>query len=386
MKRLLLGVAAIALTGAATYALDGEKTQSFTLVGASSHVYQTNSGQIIEIRGENGDRTLHIERDGDASEIIVNGERISIDGNQVIINGESVAIESDSIVVVDGAEIRVLDSGDLEFEGPHFEVHFAERAEHLAQLHENLSDMNVVVDVQGIETSVLAGLEMALAGLEREHIITSDDWDELSAEEQEEALEEIAEAREEIREAMLELREEMAELQIELHEDARELQIELREMSREHAEIAREHASMEREIRIEVERAHREAERAMRDAHREQARIMRWHEERRTSDTLDGRDIRIEENSDGRRRVWIDGEEQTGEDLTRWLNELEAERLAGGSHRAGGAEAHGYRILRFGDENGGERIIELDGEQRVVILDDEAGERRFEIIIETEDD
>ena len=79
------------------------------------------------------------------------------------------------------------------------------------------------------------------------------------------------------------------------------------------------------------------------------------------------REIRVEEE-DGRTRVWVDGTEQTGDDLTGWLNQLQSDRLAGGP---GGDRAH-RRIerLQWRSADDEHRIIELDGGTRVVILED----------------
>jgi hypothetical protein len=82
----------------------------------------------------------------------------------------------------------------------------------------------------------------------------------------------------------------------------------------------------------ELRRAERHSEREGRDSERH-VFIERLHadENRRARTAEEGRRIRIMEDAEGNRRVWVNGEEQTGDDLTNWLNRLEAERLDGGN-------------------------------------------------------
>jgi hypothetical protein len=378
MKRILLAGAAIATLSAAAWAVDGGKQETRVRVNSDHHVVLGGDGPIVELRGANGERTLHMERDGSETVITVDGQTIEIRDGEVRVDGQVVEAGHGHVVIVDGDEVRVVGAGsEVEFDRA-FALHMAERAEHMARLHEHLEngfafgngeDFVLEFDAEGLQADVLASLEETLSGLEGGDY-RGRDWDELSDEEREEVRETLREAREEVREAMAEVREEMREMEREMEGERRRIRVELRNAARE----------MERAER-EVERAAREHRRVeiIRRLHGDEAdgdRAMIWHHRNDGEGIAERRDVRIEEDDDGRRRVWIDGEEQTGDDLTRWLNRLETDRLAGASGDNGARRHRRVERLELDGDNG-HRVIELDGGRRVVILErggDEDGE------------
>ena len=125
-------------------------------------------------------------------------------------------------------------------------------------------------------------------------------------------------------------------------------------------------------------RAERDIARAARDAERERRRMeiirrradesrhqaLAWRERTERLDLDENSSVRIEQDNDGRRRVWVDGEEQTGDALIDWLNRLEADRLAGDTDRV---RRHVERLHLEGDRE--HRVIESDDGERVVILE-----------------
>ena len=66
MKRILLAGGAIATLGAAAWAIDDDKQHTRILVSDGRQVIMNAEGRgpVVEIRGENGERTIHMERDG----------------------------------------------------------------------------------------------------------------------------------------------------------------------------------------------------------------------------------------------------------------------------------------------------------------------------------
>jgi hypothetical protein len=166
----------------------------------------------------------------------------------------------------------------------------------------------------------------------------------------------------------------------------------MRRAAREMAEAEREMARAERDIA----RAHRDLARhenrrveVIRRRHGDDAEghANVWIERDGDHEVqFEERDVRIEQDEDGRRRVWINGEEQTGNDLTNWLNQLESERLAGA--RADGERHRRVERVELAGREGdrrrielraGHRVVELlgrDGERQVIELDGADGERR----------
>lgn len=378
MKRFLLAGGAIVALSAAAFALDGEgKQDARGRTGADHRILVGGNGPVVELRGAGGERTLHMERDGNDTVLTLNGQTVEIRNGTVTIDGQEIEAGPHSVVVVDGEDIRVID-GDFEFEfDTEFAAHMAERAEHMARMHADLADGfafgftedfdgDFALDVEGIQAEVLATLEETLAGLDRENFHASREWDELSEEEREEVREAMREAREEVREAMEEVRAEMRNVEREMEGERRRIRVEMRDA---HREIERAEREIERATRERhrAEMRHEARNEARADAHglRETLRIHRHDDEARIEDR---RSIRVEEDDSGRRRVWIDGEEQTGDDLTQWLNQLEGDRLAGApGSREPHMQRHVERLeLHDGDER---RVIELDGGNRVVILD-----------------
>ncbi|MFY0636749.1 hypothetical protein [Maricaulis maris] len=354
MKKFLMAGVALAMTGAAAYALDDDHVRQTRIhvTSDSQATFVGGDGQIVEIRGADGDRTIHIDRDGEESIIEIDGQRIEIANGAVRVDGQLVDVANDGVVVIDGMDIRVIEGNHARM-GREIQLHMAERAEHLAEMENHVARMVIDMNVEGIEEGVMQSLELALSGLDENRIVHSDDWDDLTPEEQEEVRAELREAREEIREAMSETRRELRDAHVEM-EGARRM------------------------ARIEIERATRDMARAERDMARARVEILRAGEDARHVDVdrmrhilrdSDTGSIRIEED-DGRRRVWIDGEEQTGDDLVDWLNRLETDRLEGrhdGRHEGRRAERE-MRVERL-HHGEGRRIIELDGGERVVIVE-----------------
>jgi len=371
MKRFLLAGAAIATLSAAAWAMDNDKQHTRIQVEDGHSVIMNGGGQgpIVEVRGENGERTIHMERDGADTTIRIDGQTVEIAGGEVIVDGQRVEVGRDGMVIVDGSEIRIVENDfDIEFDAG-FAAHMAERAEHLARMHEDFAENFVFeFDAEGLEADVMASLEETLADLENQDFrySYSGDWEDLSPEEREDVREAMAEAREEVREAMQEVRREMAELERDMAGERRRVRVELRNAQREMARAEREVARAEREVareRRHVEIRRRDAEAEAADAELQHVWV---HRERLDADAGgERRDVRIEEDDDGRRRVWIDGEEQTGDALVDWLNRLETDRLAGASGDR--ARRHVERLHIEGGHD--RRVIESEDGSRVVILE-----------------
>jgi len=420
MRKYFLAGAALVLTGTAAFALDDDRDVR-TRVHVSSNATATlvgEQGVVVEVRGADGDRTIHIDNDGETSVLEIDGQQIEIIGDTVRVDGETIDVTRDGMVVVDGADIRVV-TGPVGRHARELELRMVEHTAHLADMERRVADMVIDLNVDSIEGTVAHSLELALAGLESNRIESSEDWDELSEEERAEVREELRQAREEIREAMHEMRIElraadgemqrehrMARVEIErahgemaraerergraelseaeraeVREDLRQAREDIRKAMHEmRVELRAADGEMEREhrmARVEIERAHREMARAEREMGRTHLELRRVDEIRNHVDVdrmsgevarvnrvlreTDTSNVRIEE-TDGRRQVWIDGEEQTGDALVDWLNRLELDRLAGGS----GETLHQRRIEHT---DGGHRIIELDDGEQVVIME-----------------
>lgn len=355
MKRFLMAGAALAVTGATAFALDDDSVGQTRIHVSGGHeaMVVSEDGQVVEVRGANGDRTIHVDRDGERSVINVDGQRIEISDGVVMVDGEVVETAPHSVVIIDGDEVRVIEGHHARM-GREFEVHLAERAEHLAQMENHIARMVIDIDGAGIETTVMESLEQALAGLDDHHVIHSDDWNELSDEERAEVREELESAREEMREAMAEVR---------------------REMRGAHAELEGER----RRARIEIQRAARDMARAERDVARARVEVLRGRDDVRHADIErlhqvlgenGAAELRIEE-TDGRQRVWVDGEEQTGDDLVDWLNRLEVDRLAGGNmgDRHEGRDMHRHARIERIQRGDSRRVIEMDDGERVVTIE-----------------
>lgn len=333
MKTLLLGGAAALAIGVGAFALDDDSQRTRVHLQQGSQIHMSSDhGTVVEVRGAGGARTVHVSNSDGDSRIEIDGRTIEIDGGDVMIDGREVASGGNVVVVVDGDEIRVLDDDHhARFETRHY-AHIAERAEHAARMGEELAYRTMIdIDLDGLETEIMATLEAALADLpddlEHSSYNHDSDWDDLTPEEQEEVREAVREAREEIREAMREVRVEIREAAREAH-NARHVEVRVaRELERAERDIARAERDMERAER----RAERNAERAERRRERDERRMeMRYRmDDRAESDDVDS--LRIETTDDGRRRIWVNGEEQTGDDLTDWLNRLESGRLDGGN-------------------------------------------------------
>lgn len=371
MKRFLLAGVAIATLSAAAWAMDNDKQHTRIHVedGHSVVMNGGGGGPVVEVRGENGERTIHMERDGETTTLRINGQTVEIGDDVVTVDGQRVDIGPNGMVIVGDGDIRVVeDDFDIEFD-TEFAAHMAERAEHLARMHEDFAENFVFeFDAEGLEADILSSLEDTLADLEDQdfHYSYSGDWEDLSPEEREEVREALAEAREDVREAMQDVRREMAELQRDMAGERRRVRVELRNAQREMARAEREMARAEREVareRRHVEIRRRDAEAEAADAERRHVRVRR---ERLDAEAdRERRDVRIEEDDDGRRRVWINGEEQTGDDLTRWLNRLETDRLAGASGDRARRHVERLRI----EDGHDRRVVESEDGRRVVILE-----------------
>lgn len=357
MKKFLLASAAALLAGTSAIALDGA------------------ANPVVEVRGADGSQTLHISNGATDTRIRIGGQTVEIHDGTVIVDGERIELGDAEYVVIDGDEIRVVEGSDrefhYEFSGGHefmarmanlaHDVNFAvitefdgdfefdfdhaefeELAEELAGMEVHLAAMETL-NLEEVHTEALRSMEEALANLDDGHVsVDGRDWDELSDAEKEEVREELREAREEMRVEFRAMREEMREAGREMRHAERERERALRHVRR---EVERARGRAEREHRRESHEERREHHEAMRERaeeHRSHAEERRNHAERmrsqaeRVRDVIrervgDSSSVRIVEDDDGNRRVWVNGEEQTGDDLTNWLNELEADRLDGGN-------------------------------------------------------
>lgn len=390
MRTFLLATAAITLVGTGAWAIDDDSRQPRSRV-ANDHASSTKQdGTLIEVRGEDGERTLHMQGHGPDSTLNVNGRDIQIHDGHLTVDGQDIETDGQSVIIIDGDEIRIIGDNDADRYGGRFEFHTAERAEDMARMAAEMGQFRFEFDSEGMQDEVMASLEAALAGLERGELMDGDqqEWEDLSEADREAARASIEEAREDIRQAMEEMREEMREAQRAGRSENRRVRVEL-------SGDARDAARAERDsLRAERDAAHdaRDAARAERDAARGEARQART--ERHSTahwtiqtddDARNDSNIRVERSDDGRRHVWVDGEEQTGDNLVDWLNQLEADRLA--SALTSRNQRHERRIVRLNGDDTDGREIELDGASVIVLRsdDDAAGERVFEFELETND-
>ena len=365
MKRILLAGGAIATLGAAAWAIDDDKQHTRILVSDGHQVIMNAEGRgpVVEIRGENGERTIHMERDGRDTTLRIDGQTVEIADGVVTVDGERIEAGADSVIIVGEGDIRVVERNfEMAFD-TEFAAHMAERAEHLARMQTELArnfDVEIEFDGEEVQAEVMRSLEQALANLERGDFHHDSDWNDLTPEEQAEVREGLREAREEIREAMADVRIELAEVEREMEGERRRVRIELREAERDMARAERDIARAARDA--ERERRRMEIIRRRADESRHQA--LAWRERTERLDLDENSSVRIEQDNDGRRRVWVDGEEQTGDALIDWLNRLEADRLAGDTDRV---RRHVERLHLEGDRE--HRVIESDDGERVVILE-----------------
>lgn len=317
MKKFLLAGAASVLAATTAFALDDD----------ANIVFQT--------------------KQNDRQVISAEGAEISIRDGVVYVDGQEIEIEDDGIVIIEDGNVEVINHAVEHGEVFVHRMNWTEHADVMAEMGANIGHAVITeVDIDGITSNVIATLEETLSGLDEDTFVVrmndghnSRDWDDLTPEEQEEVREELREAREEIREAMAEVRIELAEVERERAENNREIRLEVRRAHEEARHAVRESARAEREVARAMRLAERELRRAERHAEREgrdsehRVFIERRHaeESRRARTAEEGRRIRIVEDADGNRRLWVNGEEQTGDNLIEWLNRLEAERLEGGN-------------------------------------------------------
>jgi hypothetical protein len=428
MKKFLLAASIAAISAVTAHAALAGDGHTRIRADEDTQIFLGDSGDVLEIRGQLSDRTIDIERDGNNRFIRSNGAEIVIRGERVFVNGEELDSSGHNVIILDGDNVHIEQGDNADHviyreERAEHEarrrVHRADRmiarAERQAHRHHESSDhvtfqswddlseeereqvredlanahadvRRAMVDVANverelvrefhdgshvyefefgdIEAHVVESLEMALSGLNERDIMDSDDWADLSEEEQAEVLEELAEAREEIRMAMSEVRIEMENARGEMEEGHHRMRIEMRDVARDSARAERDLARAARDLARAERHRDREERRRVRHEWREgevehfssNVRVERdddgevhvWingeeqeagehvyvtgmhiEERHHNRNTENDRNIRIEEQTDGRRRIWVDGEEQTGDDLVRWLNQLENERLEG---------------------------------------------------------
>lgn len=356
MKTILLATTALALAGTAAFAVEDDREHTRVRVDREHHA----GGTVIEIRGEDGERTVHMQGDRPDTTLSINGQNIEIRDGHVIIDGEEIETSRHAVIIVDGDEVRVIESADRPHFDGRFERHMADRAEHMARMGEHMEGATFEFDMNGMQDEVMQALEAALAGLEADgdFDMDSDRWTELSDEERAEVHRSMREARDEIRAAMHEMRDEMREAGHEARDAQRHVHIEMRHAARDEARADRDRARVMRwESREDGEDGHR---------------VMRWQSHGDADDAVHvERNVRVERDADGRQRVWVNDEEQTGDDLVTWLNQLQADRLAGGPSEDG--ERRVRRVIRTGgDADSGE---DQRMERRVIVLreaDDDA--------------
>ncbi|WP_300527799.1 hypothetical protein [Maricaulis sp.] len=321
MKKFLLAGAASILAATAAFAVDDDNTFVF-----------------------------HTKQD-DSRVISADGAEISIRDGVVYVDGQEIELEDDGIVIIEDGNVEIINhTGDHENVFVH-RLDWTDHAEVMVEMGNSIGHaVFTEIDVDGISANVIATLEETLESLDEDTFVVRMDrdhdgrnWNDLTPEEQEEVRAELEEARAEIREAMAEVRIELAEVEREMAANNREIRVEVLRAHEEAAAAGRESARAEREVaramrlaERELRRAERHAERAARREGRDAERrvlIERRHAEEgaRFRAAEEGRRIRIVEDADGNRRVWVNGEEQTGDNLTDWLNRLEAERLDGGN-------------------------------------------------------
>ena len=366
MKSFLLAASAAALCALPATAVIPAVAQEHETrlhVAQGSRIV-TDGGVVVEIRGEDGERTVHITRDGGESEIRVDGRDVRVADGAVYIDGERHEAGSGSMVVIDGDEVEIVEGGmgrnvwvARGGEAYAFGDHEAAMAEAMERVRMH------VVELDGMDGEIEAAMREAIEELENHRAWNDERWDDLSEEEREEVRAARAEAHAELRAVMEELRGEMRE--IEIHramgdEARREVRVEIQRAARDAARAER-----------DVARAERDVERAARD----HARHMRWVMRHAERGERVNEEVRVEEDEDGRRRVWVDGEEQTGEDLVEWLNRLEGERfMQDDIELAGGDRERRVFAYRFGDAE------DVDVDVRVrphFVFRDEDGEMHF---------
>ena len=105
MKRILLAGGAIATLSAAAWAMDDDKQHTMRVQVEDGHsIVVGGDGPVVELRGADGERTIHMERDGADTTITVNGQNVEIHNGEVIVDGQRVEAGPNSMIVVDGDE------------------------------------------------------------------------------------------------------------------------------------------------------------------------------------------------------------------------------------------------------------------------------------------
>lgn len=350
MKALFFSASALALSACAATGADEPRAEfrdrEIRVVSSGGHHFIGDGSRVVEVIGEDGDRTVHVTSGDGTSVVTVDGRRIEITGDAVIVDGERhefgggrVVIEGDDVRITegfgphrafawhmgpDGEDIRAevaIAMAEVERAMAGIDgIDWAERDEALAEAFAEIENMEIDIDEPDADTWVHRDGERVRFG-------------DLSPEEQEEIREEIAEARVAAREALREARDEMR--------------------------LARDE---ERRVRVEVRQAREEARRAGREARD----ALRWH----FRDAGEGQEIRIEREN-GTTRVWRDGEELEGEELESFLDRMES-----GGRFAMVAPPDAPRVMVFRGEGEaphvirrGHVVIERDGERRVIEIE-----------------
>lgn len=243
MKTFLLATAAVTLAGTAAWALDDDSRHSGDRVANDHTMTWNQDGTVIEIRGEDGERTIHMQGGGGDTTLSVNGQEIQIRGDHVLVDGQEIETSDNSIIIIDGDEIRVVNDSDMHRFNGRFAYHMAERAADMARMAAGMEHFRFDFDSEGMQADVMASLEAALAGLDRDIVINGEtrDWETMTEAERTEVRESLEEARRDIREAMEEMRVEMREARHAGDDEMRRVHVELR-----HADRDARHTALDR--------------------------------------------------------------------------------------------------------------------------------------------
>lgn len=347
MKPLLFSASILALSACAATSADEPRAHSAHEVHVLRTAAMAHDGdhRVVEIIGDEGERTVHVTSGGGTSVITVDDQRIEIIDGAVIVDGERHEFENGRIVIEAG-EVRISEGFGPRHAfawhtGPDNEHVRIEMARAMAEVERAMSEIDSIdwvahEDALAAAFAEIENMEIDIDDPDADTWITRDGervrFGDLPAEEQEEIREDITEARVSAREALAEAREELHEARAE-----------------------------GRHARIEARIARDEARRASREARH----AMRW----QFRDMGDAQNIRVE-SRDGTTRVWLDDRELEGAELDEFLAEMEArnERFA---------ELHFEgepNVMVFRGEDGetdvirrGRIVIERDGDRRRVI-------------------
>jgi len=253
------------------------------------------------------------QHDGEQS-VIVTGVDVEVVNGDVIISGDVIQTTADGRIIISADHANIIQSGRY---AGNYSFVFSDGGHdmHLTELRSELEAMeNVHIEIEGLRSEemehALVLVEERLAGVEAQRIVLINGEErELTDEEREGIRTELANARSEIRMSLREVGREVRESHGERQEALRAIRIELEDAE-----------SELNTTRIEIIRAHEEL-RDNQEVTENMTHVLR---------ASGGHVLRIV-SENGEHGIWVDGEELDDDARVIMLEQLEIDRLEGGS-------------------------------------------------------